>query len=729
MANKIYVAAQDVEKLDLNVASLPEKNGYFDLSSQDGLNVTFDNLNQSLTIVASKDWLDRESHLSSNNGSHLIRASELSPEVRGLALNYDLFVSSEDGVRDTSLYNEFRTFGVGPGFFSTSFNTQESSSGNTTQTGTHRLMSSWNYENVDKLLTVRLGDGFTSAQSWTNSVRFGGISIAHNYSTQPNFNTSSQDILTDSVTLPSTVDLYVKGIRTSSQKVQPGQFTLNTAPVFTGSEGAQVVITDVNGKQRVVDLNLYGANQLLSDGLATWGMSMGWVRKDYTYRSFSYNSALVGVGDWRYGVSDKTTVGAHTEQSGALHNQGVGWDHLLSPMLGTLHANAAVSHYEESSGNQWGSGWQWNNQMFNFSLSHSQASRGFRDISSIADNDIATREDSAFASVSFDRAGTFGTSWVSQTFPDYAQRYLGLSWSKSFDNQVNLSSSITRSLGDDRNTTLYVTFSIPLFHRQDYLSIQNNHDKDGNAVQANLSHSLESNKPGWGWNLSAQQGKNENMHASLQRRNAWSDLALGYNRDEQRNNYYGSMTGAVGLFMGHFYATRELGSAFALVDTSNVADVPVYLEHRPVGHTDKNGRLFLNNLNPYQANHIEIDALGLDEDYRAPYSNEVLIPRNGRGAVASFNIYRTHAVLLTVTTSAGKNVPFSAQVNVLDSSGQAPEHATSQTIVGYDGKVYLEDPPAGGTLDIQWASSSCTLKLPTHFSASRSVEKIHASCH
>ncbi|ALD75382.1 Sigma-fimbriae usher protein [Citrobacter portucalensis] len=343
--NKIYIAAQDMDKLNLKVSSLPEQKGYFDISSQDGLSVTFDNLNQSLIITASKNWLDRESHLSNSNSSRLIRMSELSPEVRGLALNYDLFASNEDGVQETSAYSEFRTFGVGPGFFSTSFNTQESSS-NEAQTGTHRLMSSWNYENVDKLLTLRIGDGFTSSQSWTNSVRFGGVSLAHNYSTQPTFNTSSQDILTDSVTLPSTVDLYVRGIRTSSQKVQPGQFTLNTAPIFTGSEGAQVVITDVNGKQRVVDLNLYGTNQLLSDGLTTWGMSLGWVREDYTYRSFAYDPQLVGVGDWRHGMNDSTTIGMHTEQSGSLHNQGIGWDYLLSPSLGTLHANAATSRYQ-----------------------------------------------------------------------------------------------------------------------------------------------------------------------------------------------------------------------------------------------------------------------------------------------------------------------------------------------------------------------------------------------
>lgn len=115
--NKIYIAAQDMDKLNLKVSSLPKQKGYFDISSQDGLSVTFDNLNQSLIITASKNWLDRESHLSNSNSSRLIRMSELSPEVRGLALNYDLFASNEDGIQETSAYSEFRTFGVGPGFF------------------------------------------------------------------------------------------------------------------------------------------------------------------------------------------------------------------------------------------------------------------------------------------------------------------------------------------------------------------------------------------------------------------------------------------------------------------------------------------------------------------------------------------------------------------------------------------------------------------------------------
>lgn len=726
--NKLMIAVSDARKLDIKTASLPEAHGYVDFSSQDGLNVTFDPLNQSVNIVASQRWLGRDSLLTNDNGSHLIHSAQLSPQVRGLALNYNVFTRHENGEQDAALSSEFRTFGLGPGFFSTSMNTQDSSGPDDAKNGTRRLMSSWNYQNVDKLFSVTLGDSFTSTQSWTHSVRFGGVSLAHNYATQPNFSTSSQDILTDSVTLPSTVDLYVRGIKTASQKVEPGQFTLNTAPIFTGNEGAQVVITDINGQQRVVNLDLYGATQLLSAGLTTWGVSAGWVRKDYTERSFRYDSQLVGVGDWRYGLSNRATLEAHTEQSAALHNQGMGWDYLLAPELGIIHANVASGQYRQDGGHQWGAGWQWNNRRLNLSFNHSQADSGFRDISSIADNSLIIREDSAFASVTFDAPGTLGVSWVRQNDDDSSSQYIGLSWSKSLSHQISLSSSITEALGDERNTTVYLNFSMPLHNRKDYLSLQNSHDNDGNAVQASLSRSLDSNKPGWGWNLSAQNGKNSDLHASLQQRTDWSDMALGINRQTRDNALYGSLSGALGLFSGDLYATRVLGSAFAIVDTANVPDVPVYLEHRPVGHTDNNGKLFLNNLNPYQENRIDIDALGLAEDYRAPYTEEVVIPQTGRGALARFSIYQTRAVLLTVKTAAGKNVPFSAQVRVETRRGEAPTQGTRRTISGYDGKIYLEDPPAGGWLDVQWASSSCRVALPQKFTSTHSLETLDVRC-
>lgn len=190
-------------------------------------------------------------------------------------------------------------------------------------------------------------------------MRFGGISLTRNYTLQPSVNTSTRDILTDSVTMPSTVDLYIQGIRTSSQQVTPGQFTLNTAPVLSGNGSAQVVITDINGQQRVVDLALYGTNRLLTQGLHTWGLNAGWVRKDYSVRSFSYDTEFIGVGDWRYGATNQLTFESHTEQGANLNNLGAGANYLLSPTLGLVHLDLsgdAIGMMTGCSGEQDGNG-------------------------------------------------------------------------------------------------------------------------------------------------------------------------------------------------------------------------------------------------------------------------------------------------------------------------------------------------------------------------------------
>lgn len=225
-----------------------------------------------------------------------------------MALNYDLYASQDILGQDLTAYTQLRSFGIGPGNFSSSFNSRFEDLEGNTENDTQRLMTSWSYDNPEKLLSVTLGDSYTGSQSWTNSVRFGGLSISHNYSLQPNFNTSTQDVLSDTTALPSTVDLYVQGIKQSSEHVNPGQFTLTTSPFFTGSNTAQVVITDINGQQRVINLNLYGSDLLLTKGLNTWSLNAGWIRENYSYRSFSYDPDLMATGNWRYGLADNLTL-------------------------------------------------------------------------------------------------------------------------------------------------------------------------------------------------------------------------------------------------------------------------------------------------------------------------------------------------------------------------------------------------------------------------------------
>ena len=52
--------------------------------------------------------------------------------------------------------------------------------------------------------------------------------------------------------------------------MRPGQFQIDSVPVISGAGQAQMVITDINGRSRVVDFALYSTSQLLQDGLTDW---------------------------------------------------------------------------------------------------------------------------------------------------------------------------------------------------------------------------------------------------------------------------------------------------------------------------------------------------------------------------------------------------------------------------------------------------------------------------
>lgn len=722
--SKYSILAEDADKLKINIDNFPRENKYIILIPGRGFNFKYNELEQTFNIIVGESYLTRKQRLNDPYVGKYIHEDEISEPINGVALNYNLFFSHDNDNKYISGYSELKTFDVGYGALSTSFNTRlmknNIAAGNT---GTRRLMTSWNWENVDKILSLTVGDSYTATQDWTNSMRFGGLSLSHSYKMQPEINTSTRDILTDTVTMPSTVDLYVQGVKHSSSNVEPGQFTLNTAPVLSGTGSAKVVITDINGQQRVVNLPIYGTNQLLSPGLTTWSLNGGWIREDYSEKSFSYNPEFVFIGNIRNGISNSLTLESHFEKSKYLNNFGIGGKYLISPVFGVVHGNLSWGKYHHNNGVQWGAGWNWNNRILNLSINHTQRSNDFRDVSYLENNTLITNENTAFIGVSLPEIGTIGSSWIDREYFSGNAKYVGLSWSKRIFKHLNLSASYTQSLADNKDKIFYMNINIPFTNNKNNFSIQYNYENSSHSEQINISQSLESNHPGWGWNISARHGDSDYGHFSVQRRNKWSDMEIGLNHFDNQQNYYTSVSGAVGLFSGNLHITRELGDSFAVVDTGDTPDIPVYLEHRPAGKTDKNGKLFLNNLLPYQNNYINVDVMHLGEEYRAPYTGQKIIPQRNGGALVKFNIYRTLGLLLTAHTRYGAVVPFSAKVTVLNSDGYKSKKGIKDTVVGYDGNIYLENPPSSGKVLVQWDSGQCTINLPSSLPGTGNVRK------
>jgi outer membrane usher protein len=154
-----------------------------------------------------------------------------------------------------------------------------------------------------------------------------------------------------------------------------------------------VVITDINGQRRTVQLDLYGAPGMLAEGLSSGSLDIGWMRENYALHSDDYAASPLLDAGWRYGVNNHLTLALHTEQQRRLHNVGTGADWLVSPAVGVVSQHVAVSDSPYGQGVQWGLGWQWNGRGTGISASTVRTEADFADnarMSGAAPSDAAT---------------------------------------------------------------------------------------------------------------------------------------------------------------------------------------------------------------------------------------------------------------------------------------------------------------------------------------------------
>lgn len=707
----LWLAQSEADTLMADLSQLPRQDGWIKLADSPDISVRYDAAAQRIDLTIAAERLRGSQALNMDAPGSKGAAVLAALPMRGVAFSYDLYGQQADGSRLLNAQTEWRTFGIGNGVLTSSFNAHAEITDDSESHRNTRLESAWRYDNQQRLLSLILGDGATGAPSWGRAVRFGGVTLSHNYTLRPESNTSVRSTYLDSVTLPSTVDLYVNGFKTQSQSVAPGQFTLSTAPTFNGSGQAQVVITDVNGQRRVVDLTLYGMPDMLDRGLSEWTLNLGWIRHGYATRSFDYDNRPAGAGVLRYGAGPQLTLEWAGQASERTGNMGVGAYWLLSPRVGVLNGSITGSRYNGAAGRQLTLGYQWNGRGTGVAFNRSLRSVDYGDLGRAAGSELPRVSDNLWLNRSFGDIGNIGLGWVRQHYNDSEpQQYLSATWSKTLRRNVSLSLSYTKMLADTRNDVWYLTASIPL-GRQYGASMQMSRSGRQQA-QWELNRRIDPTAGGWGWRAGQQYGDSSTIRAELSRLNRYGQWYLGYNRYDDSQSYYTQLTGALGWLEGNVYAMRQLTDGFALVDTGGVADIPVKLQNRLAGKTDRNGTLLLSELNSYQRNKIEIDPLALPADYRAPETEKYAVPGYGSGVRVEFAVYRARAVRLQVKDKAGQALAMGSPVTVYTAQGAVAGEGTTRTLVGYDGQVYLENPPQGGKIAVKTPDGRCSLPLP-----------------
>ncbi|MGJ7902144.1 fimbria/pilus outer membrane usher protein [Lysobacter sp. 1R34A] len=632
----------------------------------------------------------------------------------GLLLNYDFYSSRDDHGDSTSAFAELRAFGLGRGVFSqTAVTRSHRSEDEPRRTDSVRLDSSWRWSSPGSMVSVSVGDVISGQLDWTRPLRLGGVRIGRDFGLQPYRITTPLPTFLGEVAVPSAVDLYVNGIRQYSGELPPGPFQLATIPGITGAGNAQLVVTDAFGRTRQIDFPFYAAQQLLAKGLSDWSLSLGLAREDYALRSFAYGNEPLASADLRYGVSDEFTVEAHAEGGDGVVNGGLGGIWLLG-RAGVV--SASLAHGQSRHDHRHEAGWlyaaayNWSNGRFNLAADTQRTHGAYRDVASrygLAPPRVSER---AVASWNDTRLGSIGLSYVRLLYRgETPARYGSATWSRNFRSGATFSLSYNQNLDRSEDRSVYLGFSMN-FDRSLQLSASAQRNRGRDQAVLDLSRPMPGDG-GFGWRLQARGGDGEEGGlAEAGWLTSFGRYSLGLARQGDVDYGYASASGSLVWMGGHAFAARNVSDAFAVVSTDGRADVPVLLENRPIGRTDRDGMLLVTPLNAWQRNRIAIDPMELPADLRLDRVEVQATPQDRSGTLVRFGIEQVRAAVVVLHDARGEPLPVGSRVR-LDAGTNADSNASANVVVGYDGETYFDNLQEHNAVRVDTADGPCSVRF------------------
>lgn len=562
---------------------------------------------------------------------------------------------------------------------------------------TTRLDTTWTSSNQNRAETYRVGDFVSGGLDWTRPVRMGGLEAQRNFSIRPDLITTPMANFSGSAAVPSTLDVFVNGMKTYSQQVQPGPFQVDRMPVISAQGDAQLVLTDTSGRQTAVTAPLYSSPLLLAPKLFDYSVDLGLARLNYGVDSFDYNTDPMLIASGRYGLTKSITGQAHFEGKSDLIEAGLGGV-FQAGRLGTFNIAAALSDYQGSLGGFSYLAWDWEKNDFRVHASSSRTFGNFNDLAAVTANQQVTPGSSILSAavpLAVDQlTATYGVPDLQLTVGGGIIHYLPASGTESLLISANATKSLRHSITlfanayidslDTSNFGFGVGFSMPLGGVDKSISASSaaNYDnKNGPTLQAAASKPLDSSYGSYGWRVNGLYNNGTNLSASGAYRaeqalvsadvNSNSSVVSGDMRVE------GSFIGTkAGVFAGN-----QVQDAFAVVD-AGVPGVRVEYENRYAGTTGKSGKLLLTDLQSYRPSKISIDPNTLPLNSNVTDIDKRVAARTMSGVVVDFGVKKdTGSALVIMKDKTGAFVKPGTLVTVEDQKDPFP--------MGYDGQVYL----------------------------------------
>jgi outer membrane usher protein len=671
------------------------------------------------------------------NFSHRAGANiSSSPEGWGAVLNYDLFSSfgGQTGLKlfgygGSSFTFDARVFSP-YGTFSQSGVSSRDADGNVR---TQRFDSFYRYSDPARLMSVTIGDAVTGGLSWTRPIRIGGLQGQSNFSLRPDLVTMALPNIGGTAAVPSTVDVYVNNIRTLSQDVGAGPFSLTNIPAVTGAGNAELVIRDTTGRVTSINMPFYGSASLLAPGLTSWSLAAGLPRVSYGSPGDRYLPTPVGTATWRQGMTEWFTGEGHIEGGSGVINAGLGAAFKIAN-IAVATTSLAASRRGTDRGEQATFYFETKSYGVNISLNSQRTFGDYEDIAS------ATARDENSALYSIGRASTTTTVpaanavlsnpliFDSARAPRALDRItmggqlpfdLHASWGASFVHQHDASGNQTQlasassSCSLRQNVSLFATvfkgfgrtssggamfgLSFPLGGSTTASAIVSG--EAGRTVPTlQASRSLDQSPGSVGWQAQVSQGATPYGQASVSYRARAMTVQVGANQNGQAYGGRIDVSGAVAAMNGDLFFADRIPDGFAVVD-AGAPGVPVLYENRAAGTTNSRGLLLIPSLRSFERNSISIDPVNLPIDVEIETTREVAMPADRAGTLVSFKLRKDVAAARVIFVQSDGKFPPAGSTGRVD--GGDP------FVVGYDGQAFIHGLSRSNQVTIDLGGATC----------------------
>ncbi len=579
-----------------------------------------------------------------------------------------------------------------------------------------RLDTAWQFTDLKRSITYRIGDLIASGPNWARPVRMGGGQISRNFAVRPDLLTTPLPSLSGTAAVPTTVDVYLNNVKVHTQEVEPGPFTITNIPAISSSGVARLVMRDASGREIEVKKSFYTSSSLLRAGYLEFSASAGLPRLSYGEKSFDYVHTPGGTLSARYGISDRLTVHGHAEASRDLLLFGGG---ITGVLFDKVLATAAGAFSHSDLGTGYLAYGELETRLGNFSLKAS-AQHIFGDYTDLAGISAAATgagglSQGIYTSGDFPRAVDMIS--VGYALPDISggisanflhtekadgeiTNTLALNYNQRILDDISFYATAFADVRKLDRPSVFVGVTIPLGGARGTVSTGASYDEQG-RYRATVSYSkpLKQKNNSFGWRARATYGDLKSAQASLAWRSSKGTVRGTVMHLEDNTLGYVSADGAVIVAGGGVFATNRIYDSFAIVD-AGAPGVTVRYENRPIGRTGRDGRLLIPTLRSFDRNKISIDPETLPVDARVPTDKKYVVPADRSGVVVDFGVKaHSDSALVTFVDPSGRPLEVGSEVR-LRGGGEA-------TLVGYDGQAFLEGLSDSNTVRITTPSATC----------------------